>query len=69
MDSSKKTVVIKNSRSSNRKNHQTDQLEKFNCLVDLSQSIRNQKFTGYIKVNYSQGSIGRVDRFEEILKI
>jgi hypothetical protein len=31
-------------------------------------SIRGQNFTGYIKVNFSQGSIGRIERFEEILR-
>jgi len=26
------------------------------------------KFTGYLKVNFSRGTIGRVEKFEEILK-
>ena len=26
------------------------------------------EFTGYIKINFSQGIIGRIEKFEEILK-
>ena len=40
----------------------------FHQLVECLQEIREEKFTGYIKINYSQGSIGRVERFEEILR-
>ena len=27
-----------------------------------------KKFTGYIKLNFTRGRIGRIERFEEILK-
>jgi hypothetical protein len=30
--------------------------------------LTEQQFTGYIKVNFTQGGIGRVEKFEEILK-
>jgi hypothetical protein len=40
----------------------------FNQLMEYLRAIKEEKFTGYIKINYSQGSIGRVERFEEILK-
>lgn len=36
----------------------------FAYLSDLKEA----GFTGYIKVNYSQGHIGRIEKFEEILK-
>jgi hypothetical protein len=41
---------------------------KLEKLMDYMSRIRRENFTGYIKVNFSQGSIGRVERFEEILK-
>jgi hypothetical protein len=36
-------------------------------LIKYLTGIQDQKFTGYIKVNFSQGTIGRIERFEEIL--
>ena len=36
-------------------------------LVEYLAGMQEKKFTGYIKVNFSQGSIGRIERFEEIL--
>ncbi len=41
---------------------------KLTKLMDYLDSIKDQNFTGYIKVNFSQGSIGRIERFEEILR-
>lgn len=37
-------------------------------LIAYLHSLGDQEFTGFIKINYSQGSIGRVERFEEILR-
>jgi hypothetical protein len=45
-----------------------NQDQKLEMLVEYLKSIRSVNFTGYIKVNFSQGSIGRVEKFEEILK-
>lgn len=42
--------------------------KKMKRLVDYFKDIQTENFTGYIKVNFSQGSVGRVERFEEILK-
>jgi hypothetical protein len=43
-------------------------LEKLWRLTEVLRSLAEDRFTGYIKVNYSQGAIGRVEKFEEILK-
>lgn len=43
----------------------TDKLKE---LYEYLSSIRNENFTGYIKVNFTQGNIGRVEKFEEILR-
>ncbi len=37
-------------------------------LVETIKMLTEQRFTGYIKVNFTQGGIGRVEKFEEILK-
>jgi hypothetical protein len=42
--------------------------DKLDRLTEHLRTLREQKFTGYIKVNYSQGSIARIEKFEEILK-
>ena len=45
-----------------KKNDKLKQL--FNYLLN----VRDEDFTGYIKINFSQGNVGRIERFEEILK-
>ena len=42
--------------------------EKLELIFKEMEKLANSGFTGYVKVNYSQGSIGRVEKFEEILK-
>ncbi len=37
-------------------------------IVDVIRSLMDKKFTGYIKINFTRGSIGKVEKFEEILK-
>lgn len=43
-------------------------MEKLRKLTDVLRGLSHSQFTGYIKINYSQGCIGRVEKFEEILK-
>lgn len=40
---------------------------KLQQLISYLETVNDQKFTGYIKVNFTQGAIGRIERFEEIL--
>ena len=42
--------------------------EKLTRLLDIMKALAEEKFTGYIKVNFSQGGIGRIEKFEEILR-
>jgi hypothetical protein len=37
-------------------------------LMDFLHTLDDSDFTGYVKINYSQGSIARVEKFEEVLK-
>ena len=41
---------------------------KFKRLVEVLQDMINKEFTGHIKINFSQGGIGRIEKFEEILR-
>jgi hypothetical protein len=38
-------------------------------LMEHMDELQKTKFTGHIKINYSQGAIGRIEKFEEISKI
>ena len=42
--------------------------ERIERLMDLIRTLMEEQFTGYVKVNFSQGGIGRIEKFEEILK-
>ena len=55
-------------RNSEPTNNSGQRQEKISKLMDLMRLLAEKKFTGYIKVNFSQGGIGRIEKFEEILK-
>lgn len=40
---------------------------KFKRLVEVLQEMIEQEFTGHVKINFTQGGIGRIEKFEEIL--
>jgi hypothetical protein len=48
---------------------QDKQMEKLEKLISVMTCLMGDAFTGHIKINFSQGSIGRVEKFEEILKV
>jgi hypothetical protein len=37
-------------------------------LVNVIQEMNEKQFTGYIKINFTQGGIGRIEKYEEILR-
>lgn len=43
-------------------------LKKLDILKKEMEALSETAFTGYVKINFTQGSIGRVEKFEEILK-
>jgi hypothetical protein len=46
-------------------------LDKQDKMVKISRYLKDlseEGFTGYIKLNFSQGGIGRIEKFEEVLK-
>jgi hypothetical protein len=34
----------------------------------MAKVLMDKKFTGYIKINFTSGTVERVEKFEEILK-
>ncbi|MGB5156425.1 hypothetical protein [Desulfobacterium sp. N47] len=42
--------------------------ERLLKLSEVMEEMAKNKFTGYIRVNYSQGIVSRIEKFEEILK-
>ena len=48
-----------------KKRSVADRLEKLAAYI---LSLGDEDFTGYVKINFTQGSVGRVERFEEILR-
>ncbi len=42
--------------------------EKQARLIELMNELKNRQFTGFIKINFSQGGITRIEQNEEILK-
>jgi len=43
-------------------------MDKLKKISETIKALMEKKFTGYIKINFSHGNIGRVEKFEEILK-
>ena len=41
-------------------------MDKITRLVDVIRKLIENAFTGYIKINFTQGNIGRVEKFEEL---
>ena len=43
-------------------------MDKLTRLLDIIKALMAKKFTGYIKIKFSRGNAGKVEKFEEILK-
>ena len=50
------------------KNGKNIQIERLKKVALYLKELQVKKFTGYIKVNFSQGSIAKIEKFEEVLK-
>lgn len=42
--------------------------DKLESLTGLMGTLMQGEFTGYLKINFSQGGVSRVEKFEEISK-
>jgi len=43
-------------------------LKKIEKLKEVMQGMVSDEFTGHVKINFSQGGVGRIEKFEEILR-
>ncbi|MEA5115083.1 MAG: hypothetical protein VB050_13760 [Geobacteraceae bacterium] len=43
-------------------------MEKKEKIIDLLNDLKEIQFTGFIRINFSQGGITRIEKNEEILK-
>lgn len=51
-----------------KKKKQKNQSEKFLRLCEYIEEIRQGGLTGHIKVNFNQGNICKIEKYEEILR-
>jgi len=40
-------------------------MDRMKKLIEAIRTLIEGEFSGYIKINFSQGSLGRVEKFEE----
>jgi hypothetical protein len=43
-------------------------MKKLEKLKEVMKEMVEGEFTGHVKINFSQGGIGRIEKFEEILR-
>jgi hypothetical protein len=65
MGEGNKSIIIKGGCHPKGTNKKTARLAD---LVSVIQEMNDKEFTGYIKINFSQGGIGRIEKYEEILR-
>lgn len=41
-------------------------MDKVTRLIEVIRKLVEGEFTGYVKINFSQGSLGRIEKFEEL---
>jgi hypothetical protein len=41
-------------------------MDRMTRLVEVIENLIESEITGYIKINFTQGSLGRIEKFEEI---
>lgn len=51
-----------------KENLEEKDAEKLTKLWSVINDLKATEFTGYIKLNFTGGSIARIEKFEEILK-
>ncbi|HUN55824.1 MAG TPA: hypothetical protein VMU29_11770 [Smithella sp.] len=41
-------------------------MDRMTRLVEVIENLIESEITGYIRINFTQGSLGRIEKFEEI---
>jgi hypothetical protein len=60
------TIISK--RTENMGKKKDKHIKKLEKLNEVMQDMVDGEFTGHVKINFSQGGIGRIEKFEEILR-
>jgi hypothetical protein len=60
------TIISK--RTENMGKKKDKHIKKLEKLNEVMQDMLDGEFTGHVKINFSQGGIGRIEKFEEILR-
>ena len=55
-------------KSAGRSKGLNNKMSRLVDLVYVIQEMNEREFTGYIKINFTQGGIGRIEKYEEILR-
>lgn len=50
----------------NGKHAKPNKTEKHERLFEMIRGLSSDEFTGYLKVNFTQGAIGRIEKLEEL---
>jgi len=41
-------------------------MDRMKRLIEVIRQLIEGEFTGYVKINFTQGSLGRIEKFEEL---
>ena len=41
-------------------------MDRVTRLIEVIRKLIEGEFTGYVKINFTQGSLGRIEKFEEL---
>jgi hypothetical protein len=66
LEASCKSGTVETMEQENEKVAKLSREEKLKRLIKQIEALQESRFTGYIKLNFTQGSIGRIEKFEEI---
>jgi hypothetical protein len=64
-ESGNKRILIKNG---SHPKSSSSKMARLTDLMNVIQEMNEKEFTGYIKINFTQGGIGRIEKYEEILR-
>ena len=45
-----------------------EMIDKQDKFIEFLNELKNKRFTGFVRINFSQGGITRVEKNEEVLK-
>ena len=43
-----------------------DKYDKFDKLFEIMKELKRSEFTGSLKINFSEGGVGRIEKLEEM---